>query len=133
MNRRNRGWLWLLGLLVTTLIIVFRYSNYQSNQNSQTSSIQIAAVLPLTGSAAQIGTWQKRGLDLAIEQINQQAGDEGTPITITYEDSQGDPKTGVVALQKILANSQPTVVFSSSLWMSLLVFLCPITSQLMPT
>lgn len=113
MNRRNRGWLWLLGLLVTTLIIVFRYSNYQSNQNSQTSSIQIAAVLPLTGSAAQIGTWQKRGLDLAIEQINQQAGDEGTPITITYEDSQGDPKTGVVALQKILANSQPAVVFSS--------------------
>ena len=50
---------------------------------------------------------------MAIEQINQQAGDEGTPITITYEDSQGDPKTGVVALQKILANSQPAVVFSS--------------------
>jgi branched-chain amino acid transport system substrate-binding protein len=109
MIKKKTRLLWFTGLLVTTLCIILACNNYKPSQ----STTQIAAVLPLTGSAAQIGTWQKHGIDLAIEQINQKGGYEGTPVTITYEDSQGDPKTGVAALQKILSNSKPPVVFSS--------------------
>jgi branched-chain amino acid transport system substrate-binding protein len=113
MKRKSQRWLWFVGLLTFTLIAVLWWANYQAKQSVNTKSTQVAAVLPLTGSAAQIGSWQQHGIDLAIEKINQQGGYQGKPITVTYEDSQSDPKTGVAALQKILATSEPPVVFSS--------------------
>lgn len=113
MKRKSQRWLWFVGLLTLTLIAVLWWANYQAKQSVNTKSTQVAAVLPLTGSAAQIGSWQQHGIDLAIEKINQQGGYQGKPITVTYEDSQSDPKTGVAALQKILATSKPPVVFSS--------------------
>jgi branched-chain amino acid transport system substrate-binding protein len=109
----KKKWVSLLIILGITIGMVLWFANYRSQQTDEMHSTKLAAVLPLTGSPAQIGIWQKRGLDLAIEQINQKGGYKGTPLTITYEDSQGDPKTGVTAIQKILADSKPPVVFSS--------------------
>ena len=102
-----------MGLGCLMLLVVLGLSNCQFSQTQKSESKQIAAVLPLTGSAARIGIWEQRGLELAIEQLNQTGELKAGKLKITYEDSQGDPKTGVSALQKILAVSKPPVIFSA--------------------
>lgn len=74
---------------------------------------RIGAVLPLTGSSAQIGGWQRKGIDLALAQINQDGGIDGSPLQVIYEDSQGDPRAGIASLQKLLALSPAPAVFLS--------------------
>lgn len=75
--------------------------------------IKIGAILPLTGPAGHIGKWQQNGLDLAIEQINAKGGIKGKHISIKYEDSRGDPKTGVSAFEKLSFDEDIEVMFVS--------------------
>lgn len=100
-----------LGCLLLLVVLGLTACQFNSTQKSQPG--QIAAILPLTGSAAAIGIWEQRGLELAVGRINQMGQLKGGKLTITYEDSQGDPKTGVNALQKLLATAKPPVIFSS--------------------
>jgi branched-chain amino acid transport system substrate-binding protein len=75
--------------------------------------LDIGVVLPLTGPASDIGKWQQKGLDLAVEQINAQRGANLKKLRLVYQDSAGDPKTGLSAFSQILAQSKPPVVISS--------------------
>ena len=65
----------------------------------QVETIKIGAILPLTGSSAVIGEPKKRALDIAFEEYN---GHNNINIKILFEDSQGTPKDGVSAFQKLL-------------------------------
>lgn len=89
-------------------LIISRRSNSPAEQ-----FVNIGAVLPLTGPASDIGKWQQKGLDLAVEQINAQRGANLRKLRMVYQDSAGDPKTGLSAFSQILAQSKPPVVISS--------------------
>lgn len=64
--------------------------------------IKIGAILPLTGEGAKYGQSAKRGIDLAVEEINLKGGIKGKKLTVVYEDSKGDPKEGTSAIQKLI-------------------------------
>ncbi len=64
--------------------------------------IKIGAILPLTGDAALYGDSLKKGVDLALTQINSKGGIKGRPVTVTYEDSKAVPAAGVAAFQKLV-------------------------------
>lgn len=73
--------------------------------------IQIGAVLPLTGSAAVWGQNAKRGMELALQEINANGGINGRKLAVLYEDSQSDPKAATSALEKLIASAHvPTVI-----------------------
>ncbi|MFZ4702031.1 MAG: ABC transporter substrate-binding protein, partial [Candidatus Methylumidiphilus sp.] len=94
--------------------------------------LRIAAVLPLTGPAAQIGTWQKNGIELALTHINSELSKDHKTIQVEYEDSSGDSKTGVSALQRLLALNKMIAVLSSLSNVSNAIL--PITSRVsLPT
>ncbi len=112
MKKHKRDWIWLVGIGCLILLMVLWLGNYQTSQMPKTETRQLGAILPLTGSAAQIGIWQQRGIELAIEQLNQNLTSPAKPFQVIYEDSQGDPKTGVAALQKIISIANPPVIFS---------------------
>jgi branched-chain amino acid transport system substrate-binding protein len=65
--------------------------------------IKIGALLPLTGDAAIYGQNAKQGIDLAIEEINARGGVLGRKITSVYEDSQGEPATGLAGFRKLIS------------------------------
>jgi ABC-type branched-subunit amino acid transport system substrate-binding protein len=73
---------------------------YQGNIKEKT--IRVGAVLPLTGRFAFMGTPIKNAMDLAASEINSSGGVSGENIEIIYSDSQGDPKTGVSGVQKMI-------------------------------
>ncbi len=70
-------------------------------KKKETETIKIGAILPLTGDAAEYGKNGQKGLELALEEINAAGGIKGKNIEIIYEDSKGDPKTGVAAFNKL--------------------------------
>jgi len=115
----RRAW-WWLGVVVLLVILVvggaslWRPTLAPEPGPGSKRPLQIGAVLPQNGPPAQIGAFQKKGIDLAVEQINGQGGIGGAPLQVVYEDSQGDPTKGLSALRKILAVSRVPAVFLST-------------------
>ena len=75
--------------------------------------IKIGAILPLTGSAALLGTETKEGMDIAIEEINRKGGMNGQTIKVIYLDSMNDPKEGISAFRILTEIDKVPVVISS--------------------
>ena len=57
----------------------------------------LGAVLELTGPAAPYGQWSKKGLDLAVEDLEA----KGINVKLIVEDGQSDPKMAVSAFTKL--------------------------------
>jgi len=108
---RNKKLLVVLAVAVVAAAVV--YALWRRPGPAEGQFIDIGAVLPLTGSASDIGQWQRKGLDLAVKQANEQRGPGTRKLRILYQDSAGDPKTGVSAFSQILSQSKPPVVISS--------------------
>jgi len=85
--------------------------------NTALADVNLGAILPLTGTSASIGEDQRRGIELAIEQINAHGGVNGEKLSLIVEDSASNPVTGLNAVRKLTqVNKVPLVVgdFSSS-------------------
>ena len=75
---------------------------------SNVSVVQIGAVLPLTGEVASYGTGSKEGVEFAVKEANQ--AQKKYRFEVTFEDSKGDPKTALNALQSLLATRNPVAI-----------------------
>lgn len=81
----------VLAVVFGILFCVVQNQN-RKNDNSK-GTVTIGAILPLTGDAASYGTSLKRGLDIAFS---------GYDVRLYCEDSKGDPKTAVNAVNKLI-------------------------------
>ncbi len=78
--------------------------------------ITIGAIFPLTGPSTHEGIDERRGVELAVEQINAAGGVNGRPLEVIFEDSESRPEAGVDAAHKLIdVNKVPVIigVFSS--------------------
>jgi branched-chain amino acid transport system substrate-binding protein len=113
--------------LIILAVIVAGIAIYFAQKPKEPETIKIGAILPLTGELAEFGVDEKRGMDLAIEEINSGGEINGKELSIVYEDSKSDPKIAVSALQKLIATVKPPVVFS--LGSSISLALAPIIDK----
>lgn len=111
-----------VGLLVAVIIIVTQVGNQEEGV------IKIGAILPLTGDGAQYGKAAQRGIELAAKNINEQSGINDKKIIIVFEDTQGNPKTGVTAIQKMILKDKVNVVIGD-LFSSVTLAVAPIMNQ----
>lgn len=75
-----------------------------------TDTIKIGAILPLTGATAQNGNNSLRGIELAIEQINEAGGIEsmdGAKLELSTADATSDPARAASAATQFLAKGEP--------------------------
>ncbi len=84
------------------IIILALMLSFFGCAKKEPEEIKIGAIAPLTGDAAVYGSALKRGMDLAVEEINQRGGINGKKLSLIYEDSQGDPKVAVAAYNKLV-------------------------------
>lgn len=69
----------------------------------------------MTGEASKYGESSKRGINLAVQEINSEGGIQGQRLFVVYEDSKADPKDGVSAFQKLITvNKVPAVLGAMS-------------------
>jgi len=107
MINKNR-WI-IFSLIVLSVLNIYFLTGCAKKE----TEIKIGAILPLTGSLATYGEVLKNSMELATDEINQKGGINGTKIKLLFEDSTGDPKTGISAFQKLMATGKPKVVVTT--------------------
>jgi len=89
---------WIIAVVVVLILILIPALSRQK----QPQEIKIGAILPLTGDMAMYGNNDKMGIDLAVEEINKSGGINGKMVQVLYQDNQGEAKTALSALQKLI-------------------------------
>jgi len=74
--------------------------------------IKIGAILPLTGPIAFLGVPVKNAIALAVEEINKEGGINEKKIKVLYEDSAGQAKNAVQAMNKLVDIDKTKIVFA---------------------
>jgi branched-chain amino acid transport system substrate-binding protein len=64
--------------------------------------IKIGVILPLSGPYAILGEEEKKGYEMAMEEINGKGGVLGVPLKLIIEDNQGKPEVSVSAAEKLV-------------------------------
>lgn len=89
--------------------------------------VKIGAILPMTGSASNYGDLMRRGIDMAVEEVNTDGGVNGAKAVVIIEDSASTPAQGVNALGKLIKVDHVTAIMPA---LSSIVLACaPITEQ----
>ena len=79
--------------------------------NRSDDSIAIGAALPLTGPTSYYGEDSKRGMDMALDEINAAGGVRGHKLRVIYEDTQGNGKQAINAVRKLIsADNVPVII-----------------------
>ena len=79
---------------------------------ARAQTIQLGAVLPLTGPGGLIGTQQMRGIQFAIDRANAKGGVRGHKIEVQFEDNQAKPDQSVLSFNKLTDLQHVPVVFT---------------------
>lgn len=74
------------------------------------AQVNVGAVLPLTGSSASIGEDQRRGIELAVAQVNAKGGVLGQKLNVMVEDSGGNATTALDAARRLTDVSKVPLV-----------------------
>lgn len=103
----------VLKVVSLLMIIGISFTGFVGCAKKAPETIKIGAILPLTGEAAQYGQWAKEGIDLALEEVNNQGGINGRQLEVIYEDDQANPKVGVSAMNKLVNVDKVPVVIGA--------------------
>lgn len=94
----------------------------------EAGEIKIGVITPLSGEGATYGEATKRGVDLAVAEINAQGGVNGKKVRIIYEDDQINPQVGTQAIQKLI-NVDKVPVILGAFGSSVSLAVAPIAEQ----
>ena len=84
--------LFWVAIFITVLI-------FAGVSSAAAEDIKIGAILRLSQGASD-GLPAKRGIEIAVKQINAKGGINGKKLVVIYEDSKDSPQTAVAAFQK---------------------------------
>jgi len=94
-------------LSVITILAAFCLISCQN----KSSTIKIGLLSVFSGDGANYGETAKTGVDLAVDEINNQGGINGRKIEIIYEDSKGTSKDALNGFQKLVTSDKvPAVI-----------------------
>lgn len=92
-------------LLLLTAIVLSAWSA-SACRASTSDSLTFGAILSLTGGAAPYGEDNRRGLELALEVINENGGILGKPVELDIQDSAGDSAQAVTLARRFAGDTK---------------------------
>lgn len=81
--------------------------------DSDSDVIKIGGIFPLSGDVAVYGVECKKGIDLAIEEINAQGGVLGKKLSLVSEDDEGNADKTVNAFKKLTTKDKAKIIIGS--------------------
>lgn len=108
--KNKKVWI-IMGVLVIVGALIIGITQIQKVQKQKQQIFKIAAILPLSGSAAEFGVGNKNGISMAVEEINAKGGLINQQLSITYHDSQNNPNVALSEFNKILTIGKPDSFF----------------------
>jgi len=101
----------LILLLVVIAVLLAGSTGFFALSTAQ--SIKVAWIGPLSGIYASIGSSNMKGVELAIDKINAEGGINGRSIELIVEDTQGDTKQFLNAVQKLSTIDNINIILTS--------------------
>jgi branched-chain amino acid transport system substrate-binding protein len=92
----------LLLVLLITVLSIGAFILLKNNNVSKPSSVNIGAVLPLTGKAAQYGVYFKQGSELALSDAIAEGLIKSDQVQLLIEDGKGDATSSLSAFKKLI-------------------------------
>lgn len=77
-----------------------------SGKSGSKDNILIGAIYPMTGDLADSGKTMQQGIDMAVEEINEDGGVDGRKVEVIYGDSQGDSATGMSEAERLITQKK---------------------------
>ncbi len=74
----------------------------------------IGVIADTSGPAAQVSTVTQEGIDLAVEEINEDGGIDGTPVALMLDNDAGDATQTAALVRKQAAAGAETILFTTS-------------------
>ena len=101
----------IAGLIIVGLVVFFSaYDILIIESENYPDEIVVGAILPLSGSLSNYGEDFKRGIDLAVEEINEGGGIFGKKIVVDYFDNIGNPYMSKWAINHYADEGIPAVI-----------------------
>ncbi|MEA2038280.1 MAG: ABC transporter substrate-binding protein [Thermodesulfobacteriota bacterium] len=72
--------------------------------------IKIGVILPLTGKLAEFGDIEQKSFLMALNEINATGGLDGKTIDLIFEDTEGEPMKGRLAMEKLISRDKVLAV-----------------------
>ena len=80
---------------------------------SESDTIAIGGIFPLSGDVAVYGVECKKGIDLSIDEINEEGGVNGKKLVLIGEDDEGKPDKSVNAFKKLTTKDKVKFIIGS--------------------
>jgi branched-chain amino acid transport system substrate-binding protein len=87
--------------IIVILSLFFMLVIFTGCEKKHNDVIKIGAIIPLTGKSASLGNLHKLGIELAVDEINNDGGINGKKVKLYLEDSQNEAKTGISVFNKL--------------------------------
>lgn len=100
--------------------------------NVDVDTVQLGAILPLTGATAQNGNNSLRGIELAVELINEAGGIEsmgGAQIELESADSTSDPAQAATSATQFLSQGEPPLAIIGAYASGLTITVARVTER----
>ncbi len=81
---------------------------------SEDNPIELGAILPLTGDAASFGLKARRGIELAVDEANDDGGVLGRLVTVDFKDDRNDAKEAVAIAAEFAKHGKVPVIFGAA-------------------
>lgn len=69
-----------------------------------TETVRVALIAPFTGLGSILGDFIKKGVDLAVEDINSKGGIDGRKLEVLTYDDQANPSTAMNVVRKVISD-----------------------------
>jgi branched-chain amino acid transport system substrate-binding protein len=103
---------WAVGATMLVTVIMLAGCAKQTSQPpaAQQQTVKIGVLLSLTGDVAAYGERSRKGIMLAIDEVNSKGGINGKPLQVILEDAKSSPKDAVAAVQKLIMVDRVSIV-----------------------
>lgn len=98
---------------IITLLFVAGLAVGCKKAGSAGGDIKIGGIFPLSGPVAVYGVECKKGIDLAVEEINASGGVNGSNFVLISEDDEGNPDKSVNAFKKLKSKDGVSLIIGS--------------------
>jgi branched-chain amino acid transport system substrate-binding protein len=123
-------------VVVTVVVIIAAIGGgfgwWYLSQPREVAPIKIGCVHPLTGYSMLLGEFFRKGVVLAVEEMNAKGGILGRPIELYWADDKCAPAEGVTAINKVISTDQVDAILGPQCSSSVLAVM-PIVNASSPT
>ncbi|MBW2990522.1 ABC transporter substrate-binding protein [Candidatus Woesearchaeota archaeon] len=118
----------VIAIAMLIVIVISGCTQTPAGQVVKEDTIKIGVIGTFTGVGAYHGQQERRGVEIAKDEINAAGGINGKKIELIYEDTRTDPKTAVSAVNKLISVDDVKYIIGDS-WASTTVVLLPTTNN----